>query len=74
MVKWWCNGYIDNGGDVGVIDIDDGGDVEDGGDLVTTRGSKPDMFYLSHVFFLFFSCFVFVLRVKNGGEYEENDD
>lgn len=35
MVKWWCNGYIDNGGDVGVIDIDDGGDVEDGGDLVT---------------------------------------
>ena len=34
MVEWWCNGDIEKGGDVGVIDIDDGGYVEDIRDIV----------------------------------------
>ena len=36
--------------------------------------SKAHMFCPSHVFFFFFGCFVFYLRIKNGGEREENGD
>lgn len=44
MVEWQCNGDIDKGGDVGVINIDDGRYVEDRGDIVTLEMQVPSTY------------------------------